>query len=97
MTRPNPNVRSKFQPLIPPAQRIGILLLLQNRTYSVSPGQGKFFFFFSLRFMELAQFWSGIVHHVFSQHTSFQPIAISREHTACRYHAIEPMREEEGP
>jgi hypothetical protein len=46
MTRPNPNVRSKFEPLIPPAQRIDILLLLQNGTYSVSPGQGKFSFFF---------------------------------------------------
>jgi hypothetical protein len=46
MTRPNPNVRSKFQPLIPTVQRIGILLLLQNGTYSVSPGQGKFSFFF---------------------------------------------------
>jgi hypothetical protein len=54
MTRPNPNVRSKFQPLIPPAQRIDILLLLQNGTYSVSPGQGKFSFFFPLTFMELA-------------------------------------------
>ncbi len=55
------------------------------------------FLFFSLTFMELPQFGSGIVHHVFSQHTSFQPVAISREHTACRYHAIEPMWEEEGP